>query len=268
MAAAARVVTVPGGARCGCRRIRDGDLEAVAAVGELDVDPPAPVPRGVRQRLLQDAGTRPGRAPARAAAAARRLARDWQPGRAVALDERLERRQRRGRLDAVAAAVLAQRPDEPVDLADRLARDLLDRRQRRPRPLGVALLEQPGGAGLHEDHVDRVRRRVVEVARDPRPLLRGREAALALELSLGLACSLDEVAEPLPPLGSWSPTTQAPSQTTTPNRIGLVGKPESPTAVMPTWSANSASTTAAVSRSRSRVRSSVATKKSVTVGPN
>ncbi len=67
---------------------------------------------------------------------------------------------------------------------------------------------------------------------------------------------------------TWSPATQAPPQTTTPNRIGLVGNPLWANKVLPTWIANMPSTTTAVRRIDDRVRSSVATKKSAIVGPN
>jgi hypothetical protein len=75
--------------------------------------------------------------------------------------------------------VVAQAADETVDLTDRLPRDLLDRLQRRAGAGGVALLEQPGGARLDADDVDRVAGGVVQVAGDPRALL-GAGAGLEL----------------------------------------------------------------------------------------
>jgi hypothetical protein len=86
---------------------------------------------------------------------------------------------------AACGAVLAQRSHEAVDLADGRAGNVLDRFQRSLRALRVAVAEQPCGAGLHQDHVHGVARRVVQFARDSRALLGGGEATLALGLALG-----------------------------------------------------------------------------------
>src|SRR5919198_1303420 len=84
--------------------------------------------------------------------------------------ERLERGEPGGRLDRGGASVkrvfLAQHADELVDLADRLPGDVLDRLERGTDGLGVSFLEEPGGAGLDQDHVDRVAGGVVQVACD------------------------------------------------------------------------------------------------------
>ena len=53
--------------------------------------------------------------------------------------------------------------------------------------------------GLDEDDVDRVTGRVVQVARDPRPLLGGREPALALGVPLRPLGAGDELGDPLAP---------------------------------------------------------------------
>ncbi len=107
----------------------------------------------------------------------------------MTLGKRLESGQPDGRLDASsvlsARVVVAQRANELVDLAERLARDLFDRHQRRAGALWIPLLEQPGRPGLDEDHVDRMPGGVVEIACDARALLGRGKAALALGLLLG-----------------------------------------------------------------------------------
>ena len=103
----------------------------------------------------------------------------------MALDERVERGQAGRRLDAVGALV-AQRAHQLVDLADGLARDLLDRRERALRaPRGSRSALQPPEPGVDEDDVDRVAGRVVQVAGDPRALLGGGQAALRCLDALG-----------------------------------------------------------------------------------
>jgi hypothetical protein len=96
--------------------------------------------------------------------------------------------------------VLTQGSDELVDLAERLAGDFLDRLERGPRAFRVLLREQPRRAGLDEDHVDRVPRRVMEVACDAGALLSGGQAALALGFPLGPEGSLLELGNPRAPL--------------------------------------------------------------------
>ena len=63
----------------------------------------------------------------------------------MSLNKRVERGQSRGRLDlnVPVRRVLAQDPHELVDLTDGLARDLLDRLERRARLFGVAVLSRP-----------------------------------------------------------------------------------------------------------------------------
>src|SRR4029450_3637419 len=94
-------------------------------------------------------------------------------------------------------ASVAQRAPEPVDVADGLACDLLDGLDRGAGARRVPVLEQPCGAGLDEDHVERVAGRVVKVAGDPRPLLGGGGARLALGVALGARRALLELASPL-----------------------------------------------------------------------
>jgi hypothetical protein len=84
-----------------------------------------------------------------------------------------------------------------VDLAQCLAGDGLDRRQRVARAARIPFCEQSRGAGMDQDHVDGVAGRVVEVARDPRPFLGGRELALALSLALGPVRPLLELRDAL-----------------------------------------------------------------------
>ena len=66
-------------------------------------------------------------------------------------------------------------PTEPPHLGERLATGLLDGEQR--LTLALLLRRQPpaDGARLHRHHADRVGKHVVQLARDPVPLLRNRE---------------------------------------------------------------------------------------------
>jgi hypothetical protein len=115
----------------------------------------------------------------------------------MALGERLEGSQAKWRLHLhsclVGASALAQGSHELVDLAERLAGNFFDRLERDLRALRVLLAQQPGGAGLDEDHVDRVPGRVVEVARDARTFLGRGQAPFALGIPLGTAGSLLEL---------------------------------------------------------------------------
>ena len=115
----------------------------------------------------------------------------------MALGESLERGEPRGRLDLALRKVVAECAHELVDLAERVARDLLHRVERGPGAGRIALLEQSGRTGLDEDDVDRVPGRVVQVAGDAHALLRGGEPALALGLSLGVPGALLELGDPL-----------------------------------------------------------------------
>ncbi len=120
----------------------------------------------------------------------------------MARDDRLECFQSKRRFDRAVAAfaagsVLAQRADELVDLADRLARHLLDRLERRACRSRIALLKQSRGARLNEDDVDRVAGRVVQVASDPRSLLGGGQLPFALTLALRTPRTLLHPSQPL-----------------------------------------------------------------------
>ena len=187
-------------AAVGDDRVRDRDRERARGEGEPHVGAAAPVARRVRERLLEDPvrgavdarGERGACSPRTATSTAARR-------RGGARRKRVERRQSRRRLDLAALLVLAQRAHEPVDLRDRVAGDLLDRLEGGAGRVRVALLEQPGGPGLHEDDVDRVPRGVVEVARDARPLLGRREPPLALGVALGSRGPGLELGDPLPP---------------------------------------------------------------------
>ena len=119
----------------------------------------------------------------------------------MSLDERVERGQSRWRLDlnVPVRRVLAQDPHELVDLTDGLARDLLDRLERRTRLVGAARRVEPAQAGVDEDHVDRVTGGIVEVAGDARAFLRGRQPALALGIPLRAQGALLELGHPLAP---------------------------------------------------------------------
>src|SRR6266511_1072834 len=113
-----------------------------------------------------------------------------------ALRRRVERREPGWRVHGSARrAVVAKRADDLVDLAGRLARQLLDCFERRLGALGV--LPHPGAAGPHRDDVDGVAGGVVEVAGDPGPLFGDGEATLALSLALGDESALPQRCDPL-----------------------------------------------------------------------
>ena len=76
----------------------------------------------------------------------------------------------------------AEDAEQPPQLQHRLARSLLDRLQRLPRPLGIAVEHAFGGAGLESDHADGVGDDVVQLTRDSRALLGDRGLRLAFQL--------------------------------------------------------------------------------------
>jgi ABC-type multidrug transport system ATPase subunit len=129
--------------------------------------------------------------------------RQLEPGRPVALRQAFERGEAERRLHVRrrlrSAAVIAQNADELVNVLDGLAGDLLDRLERRSRALGIFLAQKPGGAGLHEDDVDRVAGGVVEVAGDPGALLGSGQAAFAFRLALSPQGALLERGHALAP---------------------------------------------------------------------
>src|SRR6185312_575795 len=190
--------------RRGCRRdrVRDVEPEPRLAVVDRHGGVAAAVAGGVREGLLQDPVRRLVEARRERPREALDADVDRDAGRAVPLDERVKRAEPGRRLDRLVGRVLAQPAHQLVDLADGLAGDVLDRRERRAGRLGVALLKQPGRARLHQDHVDRVGGRVVQVARDPGALLRGRQAALAGGVAL----------RPRDPLLLFGPAPAAPAQ--------------------------------------------------------
>ena len=66
-----------------------------------------------------------------------------------------------------------QHAEQPAHLGQRLAAGLLDRDERLPLALLLGLEQPPHRPGLHGHHRDVVRDDVVQLARDPRPLLLG-----------------------------------------------------------------------------------------------
>ena len=104
---------------------------------------------------------------------------DVQTGGAVALDSvssgpgRAAARRRR------LAPGLAQRPTS-WSISPTVSRATSSIVSSASRVGRVVVAQQPPGAGVDEDHVDRVAGRVVQVARDPRALLGDGQAALAL----------------------------------------------------------------------------------------
>ena len=96
--------------------------------------------------------------------------------------------------------VLAQGSDELVDLAECLARHILDRLQSDSCAPGIACAEQSRRPGLDEDHVDRVASGVVEIASDAHAFLGHGETLLALGFPRGSACAVLELGDLLAPL--------------------------------------------------------------------
>ncbi len=87
--------------------------------------------------------------------------------------------QTRLRREGEGVVICAQHPEQPSHLAKSLGGGPLDRVERAPRFIRI-LVEEPGAAPpLEDDHADRMCNDVVELARDPRPLLcDGRSRAL------------------------------------------------------------------------------------------
>ena len=197
------------------RRIGDRQLELALAVGDPHGDWPGAVPGGVGQGLLQDPVGRLVRAGSQRSRGPVDLHVERHPGGVMALEQRRHRGQPGRRLDRIGRLIAvigrAQAVNQLVDLLDRLARDLLDRGQRRADRAGIAVLQQARATGLHEDHVDRVRGGVVQVPRDPIALLGHREPTLARGLALGPLGALTQVSQPLPALAQLVPDDPRPT---------------------------------------------------------
>ena len=86
--------------------------------------------------------------------------------------------------ELVAVLVLAQDAEQPPHVAERLARRGADRVQRGAGERRVVVERGLGGVGLDGDHAQAVGDDVVQLARDPRPLLGDREVGGALPLAL------------------------------------------------------------------------------------
>ena len=85
--------------------------------------------------------------------------------------ELLERRQARLRRERGLLVALPQDAQQPSHLRQRLPPGLLDRQQRLPLPLLVGLEQPPNGTRLNRHDADRVRDHIVQLARDPAPLV-------------------------------------------------------------------------------------------------
>ena len=146
---------------------------------------------------------------------------------AVAGSEGLEASETEWRLDVPPSCrqlLVAEGSDELVDLAERLARDLFDRLERRLRALRVPGAEQPGRPCMDEDDVDGVSGGVVEVACDARPLFCGRETALALGFPFRPIARSSSRSDPFAPHADAVSDHPRPAPDETPNRSGTVGK--------------------------------------------
>ena len=93
------------------------------------------------------------------------------PGLAHRADQDVDRAHRRLRRELGHRPLLAQQADEPPHLGERLASGRLDRLEGLPLALLLGAQQPPDRSCLHGHHGDRVRDDVVELARDPLPLL-------------------------------------------------------------------------------------------------
>jgi hypothetical protein len=139
----------------------------------------------VRQRLLHD--------PVRGEVDARRqldrialdAVLDRQARVADLLDEPAERRHPRLRRERGQLVRAAEHPEQAAHLGERGAAGLLDGQQRLALALLLGRQQPPDGPGLDGHHRDAVGDDVVQLARDPLPLLRDRPLRLGLAVELG-----------------------------------------------------------------------------------
>jgi hypothetical protein len=172
--------------------------EALAVVAYCDLQLVGPVveahihPAGVRvlecvgQAFLHDSiGGEVDRAREREGVAVD-VQPDWKPGAAHLFQQRVEPVDTRMGREFEAIAVAAHRPEQAAHLGKGSAAGLLDASK------GIPVLREhirelvPNGADLEHHDADGVSDDVVELARDPRPLLGDRDARRCLPLLLGL----------------------------------------------------------------------------------
>ena len=109
------------------------------------------------------------------------------PARAHLVDQRLDVGETRlGHHRLLLAVIAAQDAEQPADLGERLAAGRLDRFERRPCGLGLAVEHPAPRRGLDDHDADAVGDDVVQLARDPCPLLRHRAPGLLFALPLEL----------------------------------------------------------------------------------
>ena len=115
---------------------------------------------------------------------------DGQAGAADLVEQRVEAVEARLGRELDVVPVAAHRAEETAHLGERRAAGLLDAPER------IAVLGRrigklvPDGADLEHHHADGVGDDVVELARDPRTLLRHRDACRRLALALGVRRAL------------------------------------------------------------------------------
>ena len=134
----------------------------------------------VRQRLLDDAIRRQVDAGRQRHRLALRSQLDPKAARAGLLHELAHVAQPRLRRQRCVGVRPAQDAKRAAHLVERVAPRALDRLQRFARALGVAVEHRPRALRLRHHPADAVRDDVVQLARDPRPLLADR-GALALQ---------------------------------------------------------------------------------------
>jgi len=113
-----------------------------------------------------------------------RVHRDREPGLGNPRHELIEVSEPRlGReWGADLCVILAQHPEHAFHLTERLPPGFLDREDRFERPVGLALQQLFGGAGLDRHHADGVADRVVQFPRDPCALIADRDLLFAFQL--------------------------------------------------------------------------------------
>ena len=111
---------------------------------------------------------------------------DRKPGRAHAGDQILDSAQARLRRQRGAVVVKSQHAEHPSHLLQRLAAGALDRAERLARGALAVAQHAPRPARLQQHDADRVRDDVVQLARDPRPLLGDRCMGSLVGLALDL----------------------------------------------------------------------------------
>ena len=182
-----RPLPVPGAVRPPRPSSTTVDLDRVGREAHVDARDRRPgMLEHVRQRLLDD----PVAADVDSGRDAVRDALDWSstgsPDARISSASAGSRSSDGLRRPRLLLVVVPQHPEQPAHLAERLLARALDRVERRARRLGIGTEHLAPATRLDDDDRDRVRDDVVELASDPRALLRDGDSRplvlVALEL--------------------------------------------------------------------------------------